>query len=69
MPETVELRSLVEQSLRGARTIVADNGAARNATTGSKPPMSLLPGIPTQLTYVLVHEAAHAVMAVYFFGP
>jgi hypothetical protein len=28
-----------------------------------------LPGIPTQLTFLLVHESAHAVIAAHFFGP
>ena len=28
-----------------------------------------LPILPTQLTFVLVHESAHAMMAAHFFGP
>jgi hypothetical protein len=28
-----------------------------------------LPGIPTQLTFLLVHESAHAVITAHFFGP
>jgi hypothetical protein len=28
-----------------------------------------LPGIPTQLTFLLVHESAHAILGAHFFGP